>query len=81
LDGLKDQPRSGRPPTDVPKDVMVKIRQELTDSKTGWDFFRQVMDLIYKKISGVRYHGVNFPAPKNLKNISFISIILYVRIN
>ena len=36
---------------------MIKIRQELEDSKTGWDF-RQVMDLIYKK-TGVRYHEVH----------------------
>ena len=56
LDGLKDQPRSGRPP-DVPKDVMVKIKQELADSNTGWDF-RQVMDLIYRK-TGIRYHEVH----------------------
>ena len=56
LDGLKDQPRSGRPP-DVPKEIMVKIRQELADSNTGWDF-RQVMDLIYNK-TGVRYHEVH----------------------
>ena len=56
LDGLKDQPRSGRPP-DVPKDVMMQIRSELADSNTGWDF-RQVMDLIYKK-TGVRYHEVH----------------------
>jgi len=56
LDGLKDKSRMGRPP-DVPKDVVVKIRKELTDSNTGWDF-RQVMDLIYKK-SGVRYHEVH----------------------
>ena len=56
LNGLKDQPRSGRPP-DIPKDVMIKIRQELEDSKTGWDF-RQVMDLIYNK-TGVRYHEVH----------------------
>ena len=56
LDGLKDQPRSGRPP-DVPKDVMIKIKQELAESNTGWDF-RQVMDLIYKK-TGVRYHEVH----------------------
>lgn len=53
LDGLQDKKkRIGRPP-DVPKEVMVKIRQELADSKTGWDF-RQVMDLIYRK-TGVRY--------------------------
>jgi len=56
LYGLKDKERSGRPP-EVPKDVMVKIRKELEDSNTGWDF-RQVMDLIYKK-SGVRYHEVH----------------------
>jgi putative transposase len=31
LDGLKDQPRTGRPP-DVPKEIMVKIRQELAES-------------------------------------------------
>ena len=56
LEGLKDKKRTGRPPN-VPKDVMVKIRQELADSNTGWDF-RQVMDLIYKK-TGVRYHEVH----------------------
>jgi transposase len=56
LDGLKDQPRSGRPP-DVPEDVMMQIRSELAESNTGWDF-RQIMDLIYKK-SGVRYHEVH----------------------
>jgi transposase len=55
LEGLKDKERSGRP-SDVPKEIIVKIRQELEDSNTGWDF-RQVMDLIYKKI-GVRYHEV-----------------------
>lgn len=57
LEGLKDKERSGRPP-DVPKDVMVKIQKELADSKTGWDFFRQVMDLIYNK-TRVRYHEVH----------------------
>lgn len=45
-----------RPPS-VPEDVMIKIRQELSDSNTGWDF-KQVMDLIYKK-TGVRYHEVH----------------------
>jgi transposase len=36
---------------------MVKIRKELEDSNTGWDF-RQVMDLIYKR-ARVRYHEVH----------------------
>ena len=56
LQGLKDRTRSGRPP-DVPKGAMLQIRQELEDSKIGWDF-RQVMDLIYNK-TGVRYHEVH----------------------
>ena len=53
---MKDKERSGRPP-DVPKEKMLKIRRELADSNTGWDF-RQVLDLIYKKL-GVRYHEVH----------------------
>ena len=56
LQGLKDRTRSDRPP-DVPKDAMLQIRQELADSKIGWDF-RQVMDLIYNK-TGVRYHELH----------------------
>jgi hypothetical protein len=44
---LKDKKRTGKPP-DVPKDTLVKIKHELADSNTGWDF-RQVMDLIYNK--------------------------------
>jgi putative transposase len=56
LEGLKDKKKTGRPP-DISKEVMVKIRQELANSSTGWDF-RQVMDLIYKK-TGVRYHEVH----------------------
>ena len=56
LDGLKDKPRSGRPPL-VNNDLMIKIRKELEDSNTGWDF-RQVMDIIKKK-TGVKYHEVH----------------------
>lgn len=36
---------------------MIKIRKELSDSNTGWDF-RQVMDLIHKR-SAVKYHEVH----------------------
>ena len=56
LEGLQDKKRTGRPP-DVSKEVMIKIKKELVDSNTGWDF-RQVMDLIYNK-TGVRYHEVH----------------------
>ena len=56
LDGLKDKPRSGRPPL-VKHDLMIKIRKELEDSNIGWDF-RQVMDIIQKK-TGIKYHEVH----------------------
>ena len=56
LEGLKDKKRTGRPP-DLTKDILVKIKQELADSNTGWDF-KQVMDFIYNK-TGVRYHEVH----------------------
>lgn len=56
LDGLKDKPRSGRPPL-VKHDLMIKIRKELEDSNTGWDF-RQVMNIIQKKTT-VKYHEVH----------------------
>ena len=37
LDGLKNKPRSGRPPL-VDNGLMIKIRKELEDSTTGWGF-------------------------------------------
>ena len=56
LDGLKDQPRSGRPPLISEKKIL-KIRQELSENQSGWEA-KQVMDLIQKK-TGVRYHEVH----------------------
>ena len=56
LDGLKDKPRSGRPPL-VDHNLMIRIRKELEDSNTGWDF-RQVMDIILRK-TGIKYHEVH----------------------
>ena len=55
-EGLEDKPRSGKPPI-ISKETMDEIKQELSDSRTGWDF-RQVMDLIQKK-TGVKYHKVH----------------------
>lgn len=57
LNGLKDKPRSGRPPL-VNQDLMIKIRKELEDSNTvGWDF-KQVRNVIQKK-TGIKYHEVH----------------------
>jgi putative transposase len=53
LEGLRDKPRSGKPSV-VSKEVKEKIKQELSNSNTGWDI-KQVMDLIQKK-TGVKYH-------------------------
>jgi transposase len=56
LKGLKDKPRSGRPPSLVSNDLMIKIRKELEDRNLGWDF-RQVMGIIQKR-TGVKYQEV-----------------------
>jgi putative transposase len=56
IEGLKDQPRSGRPPL-ISEKKMLKIKQEITENTSGWQA-KQVMDLIYKK-TGVRYHEVH----------------------
>ena len=42
LEGLRDRQRSGKPPA-IPKEEMDKIKQELSDSNTGWDFRQIVM--------------------------------------
>ncbi|MER5175707.1 MAG: helix-turn-helix domain-containing protein [Candidatus Nitrosocosmicus sp.] len=56
LEGLKDQPRSGRPPL-ISEKKMLKIRQEISENPSGWQA-KQIMDLIYKK-TGIRYHEVH----------------------
>lgn len=53
IDGLRDKPRIGRP-SFVDKDMMMKVRKELSDSNTGWDT-KQVMDLVQKN-TGIKYH-------------------------
>jgi hypothetical protein len=57
LKGLKDKSRSGRPPSLVTNDLMIKIRKELEDGNTRWDF-RQVMDIIQKRAS-IKYPEVH----------------------
>ena len=53
LEGLKDKPRSGRP-SFVDKEDIIKLKQELTSSNTGWNT-KEVMDLIENK-TGIKYH-------------------------
>ena len=47
LEGLKDKPRSGRPP-DVPEDKLSKIRSELSENPSGWKD-KEIMNIIYRK--------------------------------
>lgn len=56
MEGLRDRQRSGKPSA-IPKEEMDKIKQELSDSNTGWDF-RQVTNIIQKR-TGVRHHEVH----------------------
>jgi putative transposase len=54
LEGLKDRPKSGRPP-DIPEQKVYEIQNELSSSKQGWTT-KQVEDLIVRKSGGIRYH-------------------------
>ena len=47
LDGLKDQPRSGRPPFISEKKIL-KVKQELSENQSGWEA-KQVMDIDTQK--------------------------------
>ena len=55
LEGLKNRSKSGRP-SDIPKETIYEIKNELSSSKQGWTT-KQVEDLIVKKSGGgIRYH-------------------------
>ena len=56
LEGLKNKPRSGRPPN-VSQEKLLKIRSELFENPSGWKA-KEIMDIIYRK-TGVRYHEVH----------------------
>ena len=56
LEGLKDQPISGRPP-DVPEDKVSKIRSKLSENPSGWKA-KEIMNIIQRR-TGVRYHEVH----------------------
>ena len=56
LEGLKDKPRSGRPP-DIPQEKLSKVRTELSENPSGWKA-KEIMNIIYEK-TGVKYHEVH----------------------
>lgn len=47
IEGLRDKPKSGRP-TELPKEIILKIRKKLSESKHGWNT-KQVNDIIVKE--------------------------------
>ncbi|HEY6534453.1 MAG TPA: helix-turn-helix domain-containing protein [Candidatus Nitrosocosmicus sp.] len=53
LEGLKDRTKAGRPP-ELSKDMVYRIKKELSNSNQGWTT-KQVEGLIIKK-SGIKYH-------------------------
>ena len=44
---MRDKPKSGRP-TELPKEIVLKIRKKLSESKHGWNT-KQVNDIIVKE--------------------------------
>ena len=56
LDGLQDQPRTGRPP-EVSEESFAKIKRELSENQSGWQA-KEVMNIVYER-TGVRYHEVH----------------------
>ena len=54
VEGLKDKPRSGRPPR-LPAKVALAIRRELAKSDQGWTT-EQVAEMIAERGGGVKYH-------------------------
>lgn len=56
LEGLKNLPRTGRPPQ-VSGQKFAEIKRELSENLAGWRA-KEVMNIIYEK-TGVRYHEVH----------------------
>jgi transposase len=54
IEGLKTRPKCGRP-TEISKEVVYQIKQELQESNQGWTTKQAEEELIVKK-SGIRYH-------------------------
>ena len=55
LEGLKNLPRTGRPPQ-VSGQEFAEIKRELSENLAGWKA-KEIMNIIYDK-TGIRYHEV-----------------------
>ena len=56
LEGLKNLPRTGRPPQ-VSGQKFAEIKRELCENLAGWRA-KEVMNIVYEK-TGIRYHEVH----------------------
>ena len=56
LEGLKNLPRTGRPP-EVLEERFTKIKRELSKNPAGWKA-KEIMNIIYER-TGIRYHEVH----------------------
>jgi putative transposase len=57
IEGLKNKPKSGRPPK-LSQEIVLKIRRKLTESKQGWST-KQIQDMIIRESGGgVKYHYI-----------------------
>jgi putative transposase len=54
VEGLRDRPKSGRPP-EISPEVVLKIRKKLKESRQGWTT-KQVNEMIVKE-GGIQYHS------------------------
>jgi transposase len=48
LEGLKDKPRSGRPP-DITEEKLLGIKKELSENPSGWRA-KEIMNIIYSVV-------------------------------
>jgi putative transposase len=57
IEGLKNKPKSGRPPK-LSQEIVLKIRRKLIESKQGWST-KQIQDMIIRESGGgVKYHYI-----------------------
>lgn len=57
IEGLKNRPKSGRPPK-LQQEIVLKIKRKLIESKQGWST-KKIQDMIIRESGGgVKYHYI-----------------------